>query len=263
MYIYMIGGSDKIDWNKTPKLTLEYILNSIDNADDKREVLKKLEKWNKEFKDSLQYDPTDVDVEDEHDRGWNDYLKYESDIKDEIENYDLFIKAIKEGYDDEELFPSLEKIHNEKWHNEILGKINSINDTMAITRASLKKKKRLTKRTKTRVKAAAKDIKKQTQKAKSSKKLNKISLKKSKTNMISKKKYNELIKKRQHHKKMTLNERKQLDHALFINYCSCIKKLKNKKTKEKLEYPICMSSIYNKRKFKSPKNARSKCKKYK
>ena len=81
--------------------------------------------------------------------------------------------------------------------------------------------------------------------------------------MISKKKYNELIKKRQHHKKMTLKERKQLDHALLINYCSCIKKLKNKKTKKNLEYPICMSSIYNKRKFKSPKNARSKCKKYK
>ena len=137
------------------------------------------------------------------------------------------------------------------------------------SQASLKKKKRLTKKGKAWVKAAAKDMKKRTQKAKSlkkaksSKKLKKISLKKSKTNMISKKKYNELIKKRQHHKKMTLKERKQLDHALLINYCSCIKKLKNKKTKKNLEYPICMSSIYNKRKFKSPKNARSKCKKYK
>ena len=277
----MIGGADKINWNKTQKLTLEYILKGIGNEREKKDVLKKLEKWKKEFEDSLQHDPTDVvGVEDEHGRGWNDYLKYESDIKDEIENYDLFIKTIEEsrprrneedgvGYtnDDEELFPSLEKIHNEKWHNEILGKINSINDAMAISRdsssdtteisrASLKKKKRLTKRGKAWVKAAAKDMKKRTKKKK-------FSLKKSKRNMISKKKYNELIKKRQHHKKMTLTERKQLDHALFINYCSCIKKLKNKKTKKNLEYPICMSSIYNKRKFKSPKNVRSKCKKYK
>lgn len=131
-----------------------------------------------------------------------------------------------------------------------------------------KKNKRLTKKGKAWVKAAAKDMKKRTKKAKSSKKakskkIKKISLKKSKKNLISKKKYNELIKKRQHHKKMTLKERKQLDHALLINYCSCIKKLKNKKTKKNLEYPICMSSVYNKRKFKSPKNARSKCKKYK
>jgi len=136
-------------------------------------------------------------------------------------------------------------------------------------RASKKKTKKLTKNGKAWVKAAAKDMKKRTQKAKSlkksksSKKLKKFSLKKSKSNMISKKKYNELIKKRQHHKKLTLTERKQLDHALLMNYCSCIKKLKNKKTKKNLEYPICMSSIYNKRKFKSPKNAKSKCKKYK
>ncbi len=261
----MIGGADKINWNKTLKLTLEYILNGIDNdSNEKRDVLRKLEKWRTEFKDSLQYDSTDVDVEDEHRRGWNDYLKYELDINDEIENYDLFIKAIKEGYDDEEIFPELEKIHNEKWHNEILGKINSINDTMAITRASLKKKKKLTKKGKAWAKAAAEDMKKRTKKAKSSKKKKKYSLKKSKKNMISKKKYNELIKKRQHHKKLTLTERKQLDHSLFINYCSCIKKLKNnKKTKKNLEYPICMSSVYKKRKFKSPKNVRSKCKKYK
>lgn len=136
------------------------------------------------------------------------------------------------------------------------------------SQGSLKKKKSLTKKGKAWVKAAAKDMKKRTKKAKSSKKakskkLKKFSLKKSKSNMISKKKYNELIKKRQHHKKLTLTERKQLDHALLMNYCSCIKKLKNKKTKKNLEYPICMSSIYNKRKFKSPKNARSKCKKYK
>jgi len=79
---------------------------------------------------------------------------------------------------------------------------------------------------------------------------------------MSKSKYNELIKKRQHHKKLTLTERKKLDKQLLLNYCSCIKKVKyNKKTKKKLEYPICISSIYKKRKFKTPKNLKSKCKK--
>ena len=91
----------------------------------------------------------------------------------------------------------------------------------------------------------------------------KISLKKAKRRIISNKKYKELIFKRQHNKRLTLNERKKLDQALFINYCSCIKSLKyNKNIKKNLEYPICMSSVYTKRKFKSPKNVRKRCKKY-
>jgi len=82
--------------------------------------------------------------------------------------------------------------------------------------------------------------------------------------MISKTKYTELIKKRQHNKKLTLNERKQLDHALFINYCSCVKSLKyDKKVKDFLEYPVCMSSIYKKRGFKAPKGVTEKCGEYK
>ena len=92
----------------------------------------------------------------------------------------------------------------------------------------------------------------------------KFSLKKGKAKMISKSKYKELIKKRQHHKKLTPSQRKKLDHALFMNYCSCIKKLKyDTKTKENLEYPFCMSSIYTKRGFKSPKGVTKRCKKYK
>jgi len=82
--------------------------------------------------------------------------------------------------------------------------------------------------------------------------------------MISKTKYTELIKKRQHNKKLTLNERKQLDHALFINYCSCVKSLKyDKKVKDFLEYPVCMNSIYKKRGFKAPKGVTAKCEEYK
>ena len=92
----------------------------------------------------------------------------------------------------------------------------------------------------------------------------KYSLKKAKKKLISKDKYKELIRKRQHHKKLSLSQRKKLDHALFINYCSCIKSLKyNDKVKDNLEYPICMSSIYIKRGFKSPKGVQKRCKKYK
>ena len=92
----------------------------------------------------------------------------------------------------------------------------------------------------------------------------KYSLRSAKKRLISKDKYKELILKRKHHKKLTLNQRKQLDHALFINYCSCVKSLKyDSKVKDYLEYPICMSSIYKKRGFKPPKGVTVLCKKYK
>ena len=96
------------------------------------------------------------------------------------------------------------------------------------------------------------------------KKKPKYSLKRAKKRIVSKKKYQELIQKRQHHKKLTLNERKQLDEALFVNYCSCVKSLKyDSKVKDYLEYPVCMSSIYKKRGFKPPKGVTIKCGKYK
>ena len=92
----------------------------------------------------------------------------------------------------------------------------------------------------------------------------KFSLKRAKKRTVSKKKYQELIKKRQHHKKLSLKERKQLDHALFVNYCYCVKSLKyNKKVKDYLEYPVCMSSIYKKRGFTPPKGVTKRCGKYK
>tara|TARA_Y100001958_G_C21231483_1_gene557273 strand:+ start:1516 stop:1797 length:282 start_codon:yes stop_codon:yes gene_type:complete len=85
---------------------------------------------------------------------------------------------------------------------------------------------------------------------------------KNKKKIMSKSKYKELIKKRQHHKKLSLKQRKELDKQLLDNYCSCIKKIKyNKSIKQNLEYPICISSVYKKRGFKTPKNIRSKCKK--
>ena len=92
----------------------------------------------------------------------------------------------------------------------------------------------------------------------------KYSLQKAKKRIVSKKKYQELIKKRQHNKKLSLGERKKLDEALFVNYCSCVKSLKyDSKVKDYLEYPVCMSSIYKKRGFTPPKGVTQRCGKYK
>ena len=106
--------------------------------------------------------------------------------------------------------------------------------------------------------------KNKTKKRKPKKLKPKYSLQKAKKRIVSKKKYQELIKKRQHNKKLSLKERKKLDEALFVNYCSCVKSLKyDSKVKDYLEYPVCMSSIYKKRGFKPPKGVTQKCGKYK
>ena len=58
---------------------------------------------------------------------------------------------------------------------------------------------------------------------------------------------------------MTKKEKKDLDRALFINYCKCIKRLKySKEYEEGIEYPICISSIYKNRGFTPPKNIKKK-----
>ena len=49
--------------------------------------------------------------------------------------------------------------------------------------------------------------------------------------MVSKKRYTNLLKKKTQKKRMTPKDRKELDRALFVNYCKCIKKIKyTKKT---------------------------------
>ena len=91
--------------------------------------------------------------------------------------------------------------------------------------------------------------------------MKKKSLKKRMT--ISKKKYTKLIRKKKTRKGMTKKEKKELDDALFVNYCKCIKKLKYSKEYEKgIEYPICTHSIYKRRGFTPPKDIKQKCKKY-
>lgn len=84
-----------------------------------------------------------------------------------------------------------------------------------------------------------------------------------KARMISRKKYERLVKKKRSRKRLTKKEKKQLENALFVNYCKCIKRLKyDKKIKPGLEYPICTKSIYRGRRFKTPKGIQKKCKKY-
>ena len=80
-----------------------------------------------------------------------------------------------------------------------------------------------------------------------------------KARMISEKKYKELLNK----KRLTKKEKKQLDRALFVKYCKCIKKIKYSKDYDSgVEYPICMSTIYNNRGIKAPTGVTKKCKNY-
>jgi len=85
-----------------------------------------------------------------------------------------------------------------------------------------------------------------------------------KARMISKKRYQMLLTKYSvKKKKLTLNEKKQLERALFVNYCKCIKKIKYKKnTKKGIEYPICNTSIYKNRGYKVPSGIKIKCRDY-
>tara|TARA_B100000212_G_scaffold296967_1_gene240535 strand:- start:550 stop:840 length:291 start_codon:yes stop_codon:yes gene_type:complete len=75
---------------------------------------------------------------------------------------------------------------------------------------------------------------------------------------MSKKKYTKLVRQKKNKKKMSLKNKKQLDHALFIQYCKCLKKFKFSNN-ESLGYPVCMNSIYKNRGFKAPKNISRLC----
>ena len=76
---------------------------------------------------------------------------------------------------------------------------------------------------------------------------------------ISEKKYKALLKKRRRYNtSLSKNEKKQLDDALFVKYCKCLKKFESEG--ESKGYPICMNAVYKQRKIKPPKNAVKKCK---
>jgi hypothetical protein len=76
---------------------------------------------------------------------------------------------------------------------------------------------------------------------------------------ISEKKYKALLKKRRRYNtSLSKNEKKQLDDALFVKYCKCLKKFESEGDSK--GYPICMNAVYKQRKIKPPKNAVKKCK---
>jgi hypothetical protein len=75
---------------------------------------------------------------------------------------------------------------------------------------------------------------------------------------ISEKRYKTLVNKKRSRKKMSLKDNKQIEDALYVKYCRCLKKFQS--PREIRGYPICMNSVYKKRGFKSPKNAARKCK---
>ena len=53
---------------------------------------------------------------------------------------------------------------------------------------------------------------------------------------------------------------KDLENALFVNYCKCVKKIKYSRNYSKgSEYPICISSIYTKRNRDPPKGIIKRC----
>ena len=74
---------------------------------------------------------------------------------------------------------------------------------------------------------------------------------------ISEKKYKHLLSV-YHRKKLSKKNKKLLDKSLYVKYCKCLKKFKFK-NKEKIGYPVCMNTVYKKRKIKPPKNASKQC----
>ena len=76
---------------------------------------------------------------------------------------------------------------------------------------------------------------------------------------IPEKKYKALLeKRRRYNTSLSKKEKKQLDDALFVKYCKCLKKFESEGDSK--GYPICMNAVYKQRKIKPPKNAVKKCK---
>ena len=75
---------------------------------------------------------------------------------------------------------------------------------------------------------------------------------------ISEKRYKTLINKKKN-TSLSKKEKKQLDDALYVKYCKCLKKFESDGEYIK-GYPICMNAVYKNRGFKPPKNASRNCK---
>ena len=72
---------------------------------------------------------------------------------------------------------------------------------------------------------------------------------------MSENNYRKLLSKRN----LTKSQKKNLDRALHIKYCNCIKDLKYKENNP-AAYGICANSVYKNRGIKIPPNAANKCK---
>ena len=97
-------------------------------------------------------------------------------------------------------------------------------------------------------------------KKKYSKKKKKTKTKKKKLTLtISKEKYKSLVSKSLISKsKLSKKESKQLDDALYVKYCSCLRSFESRG--DFRGYGICMKSVYKNRGKKPPKNASNECK---
>jgi hypothetical protein len=76
---------------------------------------------------------------------------------------------------------------------------------------------------------------------------------------ISHEKYQELRQKKIDNKKLTKLEQKQLEDTMYIKYCLCIKKMKQKNMPKNAPYGICANSVYKKNAFKMPFRASFNC----
>lgn len=62
-------------------------------------------------------------------------------------------------------------------------------------------------------------------------------------------------------KRLSKNQKKNLDKALHIKYCKCVKDLKYSK-KNPAAYGICANSVYKNRGYEMPPRAARNCEKY-
>ena len=79
---------------------------------------------------------------------------------------------------------------------------------------------------------------------------------------MSEKTYNKLLDMKKNKKTLSKSQQRNLDKALHIKYCMCVKSLKYSQ-KNKGAYGICANSVYKNRGIDMPFRAAINCKKYK
>ena len=77
---------------------------------------------------------------------------------------------------------------------------------------------------------------------------------------ISEKTYNKLLDMKKNKKTLSKFQQRNLDKALHIKYCTCVKSLKYSQ-KNPAAYGICTNSVYKNRGFDMPPSATKNCNK--